>query len=153
MLLAGEVAEGRNIDIKTNPEFRFGRGELHVGSQVHIGPQVILQAHGGLEIGNRLTIGAGSKIYTLSHHYRNTKDLRDARQYLFGSMVSVDEQFLIEGAVVIKNNSAIGMNCVLLPGSIVPENTWLGVGLVLRDKNLLPDHLYLVNQDVQVKEK
>ncbi|MBW7892878.1 MAG: hypothetical protein H3C48_18010 [Chitinophagaceae bacterium] len=143
ILLAGEPGvSNRKTDIRTNENYRYRRGELHIGSEVHIGPQVIIQAHGGCQIGDKLTIGAGSKLYTLSHHYRNTADPTDTKRYHFGSMVPDKEQFLIEAPIVVQSKAGVGMNCVILPGSTIPEGTWLGVGLVVRGNHLTPGAIY-----------
>lgn len=142
ILMAGSPGEGRKTDFRLNNQYTFERGELHIGNEVHIGPQVIIQAHGGCAIGDKLTIGAGSKLYTLSHHYRNTTDNADTKRYHFGSMVPNEEQFLIESPVVVKSKSAVGMNCIVLPGSTIPEGTWLGVGLIVRRNPLVPGAIY-----------
>ncbi|MCO5242061.1 MAG: hypothetical protein M9904_18630 [Chitinophagaceae bacterium] len=150
ILMAGKPANGRKTDIRVNEHYQFERGELHVGNEVHIGPQVIIQAHGGCEIGDKLTIGAGSKLYTLSHHYRNTIDKADTTKYYFGSMTPNEEQFLIEAPVVVKSKSAVGMNCTILPGSTIPEGAWLGVGLTIKRNSLKPDTVY-TNMDEVIK--
>lgn len=142
ILMAGKSADGRKTDIRTNEQYQYGRGELHIGNEVHIGAQVIIQAHGGCEIGDKLTIGAGSKLYTLSHHYRNTIEKTDTKRYHFGSMVPNDEQFLIESPVVVKSKSAVGLNCLILPGSTIPEGTWLGVGLIIKRNHLMANTVY-----------
>ncbi|MCC7526590.1 MAG: hypothetical protein IT250_17330 [Chitinophagaceae bacterium] len=142
ILMAGKPGNGRKSDIRTNQHYEYGRGELHIGSEVHIGPQVILQGHGGISVGNKLTIAGGTKVYSLSHHYKNTTDKPDSKYYFFGSMVSPDEQFLIECPVVIKDGAGIGLNCVLLPGAVVPRFTWLGTGVVLKNENLEEFSIY-----------
>lgn len=152
ILMAGKPENDRKTDIRTNVHYQYGRGELHIGNEVHIGPQVILQAHGGISIGNKLTIAGGSKIYSLSHHYRNTVDKLDGGNYFFGSMVPSDEQFLIESAVVVKNGAAVGLNCVLLPGAVVPGFTWLGAGIVLKNEKLEEFSIYQIEQNLLKKK-
>jgi len=72
ILLAGPVRdEGRLVYRKQNPYFGFQEGEIVIGKQVHIAPFVQIQGHGGVLIGDGLTIAAGAKIYSLSHHYRD----------------------------------------------------------------------------------
>lgn len=146
ILMAGKASSDRKTDMRENKAYKYQRGQLHIGDQVHIGPQVILQAHGGIDIGNKLTIAGGSKIYTLSHHYRNTIDKADNKKYLFGSMVAADDQFLIEQPVVIGNGAAIGLNCILLPGATVPCFTWLGTGIILGKTLLEQGAVYQVEQ-------
>jgi acetyltransferase-like isoleucine patch superfamily enzyme len=149
ILLAGKVSMGRQVALKANKEYEFGRGELHIDDQVHIGPQVIIQAHGGCHIGSKLTIGAGSKIYTLSHHHRNLMDKSDTTRYNFGSMVPEEEQFLIESPVVVRKRAAVGINCVLLPGTYIPEGTWIGVGLIVKSNNLTLGRIYRSSDELK----
>lgn len=149
ILMAGKPGSGRKSDIRTNQHYEYGRGELHIGSEVHIGPQVIIQAHGGCQIGDKLTVGAGSKLYTLSHHYRNTADNSDSKRYFFGSMVPADEQFLIEGPIVVKDKSAIGLNCVIMPGSTIPEGTWIAIGLIVNRNSLIAGAIYRNLDDLE----
>lgn len=153
MILAGKPGAGRKLHMKTNAHYRFSPGELHIGNQVHISAQVILQAHGGISIGNQLTIGAGSKIYSLSHHYRNIDDAADQTPYYFGSMVPAANQYMVQGAVVISDKAAVGLNCVLLPGSYIPENTWLGVGMIISNQPLEAGNIYSVEQQHITKKR
>jgi acetyltransferase-like isoleucine patch superfamily enzyme len=147
MILAGAVPEGRKLHAKKNDSYRFQRGQLHIGNEVHIAAFVVLQAHGGISIGNRLTIGAGSKLYSLSHHYRDVTNKENNERFLFGSMVGKDKQFLIEGPIVIEDDSAVGLNCIVLPGAIIPKGTWVGVGAIIKDEKLEPGAIYQVKQE------
>jgi len=153
IIFAGKISGERKGLIKSNKQFGFQPGELHIGNQVHVGPQVILQAHGGVEIGNRLTIGAGSKFYSVSHHYKNPQNPDDETEFFFGTMVPAKNQFLIQGAIVVGENAAIGLNCILLPGAYVPKGTWLGVGTILRDEELENDSIYSYDQILKYKKK
>lgn len=107
-------------------------GTLKIGNYCHIGPDVVIQAHCGVEIGSELTIGAGSKIYTLSHHYRNPDDDTDETLYRFVGLVEPELQFLISGSVVVEDRAAVAMNAILLPGSMLATGAWITAGSVLR---------------------
>lgn len=107
-------------------------GMLRIGSHCHIAPDVIIQAHGGVRIGSELTIGAGSKIYSLSHHYRNPDDDTDDTPYRFVGSVDPDLQFLVSGSVVIEDGAAVAMNSIILPGSVLSAAAWITAGSVLR---------------------
>jgi acetyltransferase-like isoleucine patch superfamily enzyme len=102
-------------------------GELIISDGCHIAPFSLIQAHGGVSIGKNVTIASGAKIYSLSHHYRNLNDKTDSKRYSFSSTAPKEDQFLIVGNVIIGNNAAIGINSVILPGTIVPNGTWIGV--------------------------
>lgn len=117
-------------------------GKLLVSDGVHIAPQVVLQAHGGCSIGKNVTIAAGSKVYTLSHHYKNLNESNDTKRYSFSSMASKEDQFLIIGNVLIGDHAAIGLNSVVLPGTSVPEGTWIGVLSSPTNQTLEPNSVF-----------
>lgn len=128
ILIAGKFNPGeRKYVEKPNPNFKGISGQLSLGRGVHVAPFVLLQAHGGLSIGRNVTIASGAKVYTLSHHYRNVSDPTDSKRYSFSSMALPEDQFLIVSPVVIEDNSAVGLNSVVLPGTTLQEGTWVGV--------------------------
>jgi len=118
-------------------------GELIISDAVHIAPFSVIQAHGGVKIGKNVTIASGSKIYSLSHHYKNLNDLEDQKRYSFSTMAKTEDQFMIIGNVVIGDAAAIGLNSVILPGVQVPNGTWIGVMSTISGKNeLTPNSVY-----------
>ena len=114
-------------------------GELIIDNNVHIAPFTLIQAHGGVKIGKNVTIASGSKLYSLSHHYQNLNDKTDSKRYAFSSMASLKDQFLIIGNIIVGDNSAIGLNSVVLPGSNIPNGTWVGVSSVLSGDETLEE--------------
>ena len=76
-------------------------GDLIIGDNVHVAAHSLIQAHGGVKIGSNVTIASGSKIYSLSHHYKNLNDDRDNKRYSFSSMALKENQFLIVGNVLV----------------------------------------------------
>jgi len=128
ILIAGEFSpRGRKFLKKENPYFKGKEGRLIIDQGAHIAPHVILQAHGGLTIGKNVTVASGAKIYTSSHHYKNLADSSDTKRYSFSTMAEPDNQFLIISPVVIEDNSAVGLNSVVLPGTTIRNGSWLGV--------------------------
>jgi acetyltransferase-like isoleucine patch superfamily enzyme len=128
ILISGPFTpSGRKFIHKPNTDYKAIPGDLTISKGVHIAPHTLLQAHGGLHIGTNVTVAAGSKIYTLSHHYKNLLDRDDKKRYSFSSMAAPEDQFLILSPVVIRDNAAVGLNAVVLPGTTIQEGTWLGV--------------------------
>ena len=126
VLIAGPPHEGQRVLCrKPNPEFPAREGELHIGARCHIAPHSVIQAHGGVWIANELTIASGSRIYSMSHHYRPL-DRPQKKFYRFSSQAKEEDQALIVSPVVIRNGAAVGLNCVVLPGSTIGENSWVG---------------------------
>jgi len=129
-----EKGSSRIFTIKENPDYKYDRGELVISDGVHIAPFCTIQAHGGVFIGRNVGIASGSRVYSLSHHYRNPNDKTDMFEYKFTPMAPKNEQSLISAPVVIKDNCAIGLNCVVLPGTTVEEGTWVGVSSYVSGK-------------------
>jgi len=127
-------------------------GKVQIEKNVHIAPNVVLQGHGGIYIGDDSGVASGAKIYTLSHHYRNLEDSNDTRIYKFTPRVPLREQFLIVSSVILEKNNAIGLNSVILPGSVIHENSWVGVASTVSGE-VPPNTIVSGNPAVVIKEK
>lgn len=154
ILTAGSIKdEGRVIYRKVNPDFHGTEGVITIGDEVHIAPFVMLQGHGGLQIGDSLTIASGAKIYTLSHHYKDlTQTSAPGTIMKFSSMAPANEQALICSPVVIGDGAAVGLNSVVLPGSTIGENSWLGAMSILRGK-IEPNCIASSKTDLIIKSR
>ena len=127
ILLAGPPHLGqRKFQMKENHTYHGAIGELAIGIGCHIAPNSVIQAHGGVEIGDYVGIASGGKLYSMSHHYRNLND-EDTIEYKFSPRAAEKEQFLIVGPVVMENNTALGLNSVVLPCVTIGKNSWVGV--------------------------
>jgi acetyltransferase-like isoleucine patch superfamily enzyme len=135
VLLAGPPDRGeRIIARKDNPDFAVAEGELVIGPNTHIASHVVVSAHGGVTIGANAGVASGARVYSLSHHYRNPLDRSDSFEYRFTPKAPPSEQALISAPVVLGDNTAVGLNAVVLPGSTVGEGSWLGSGAQLRGR-------------------
>ncbi len=101
-------------------------GELKIGKCCHISKNVLIQSFGGVFIGDCSGIASGAKIYSLSHHYKNMKG-DDGIIYKFTPYAPIGEQSFIEGPVVLEGNNGVGLNSVVLPGTTIGKNSWVGV--------------------------
>ncbi len=141
ILIAGPFnTEDRKFFEKGIKEIEWG--DLIISTGVHVAPFSLVQAHGGVKIGKNVTIASGSKIYSLSHHYKNLNSPEDKKRYSFSTMANKEDQFLIVGNVIVGDNAAIGLNSVVLPGSRIPEGTWIGVQSVVNNKVLQSNSVY-----------
>jgi acetyltransferase-like isoleucine patch superfamily enzyme len=128
ILIAGAPdPKGRKILYKSYENSTVEIGKLVIGKNVHISPFVVVQAHGGCFIGDDSGIASGSKIYTLSNHYRNLIDKSDNHAYKYTPRAPKHKQFLICAPVIMERNTGVGLNSSVLPGSKICENAWLGV--------------------------
>jgi len=86
-------------------------GDVKIGKNTWIGPNVVLDGSGGLEIGENCTIGAGAQIY--SH---------DSVKWALSGGVSPYER----APTRIGNHCFIGPNAVIAKGVIVGDGAAIG---------------------------
>lgn len=129
VLLAGPPSDSQRFTaFKKNESFSKSTGELWIGKNCHVAQQVVLQAHGGLYIGDNSGIASGARVYTLSHHYKDLTGLAPRETvFKFTPRASGEEQALIAAAVVLEDNTALGLNSVVLPGATIRTGSWIGV--------------------------
>jgi acetyltransferase-like isoleucine patch superfamily enzyme len=99
-------------------------GRLVIGRRCHIGPHTVTSALGGVTIGDDVTASAGTKIYSLSHHYRSWSRPADDR-VVFGSMGDDDLQSMLQGPVLIDSKVGLGADVLVLPGTHLAERTFV----------------------------
>lgn len=122
ILIAGEPRPGRETrELGGNG---VAPGMLRIGARCHIGPYTILSGIGGLDIGDEVTVSAGGRVYSLSHHYRSFAR-PDDRAVGFGSMLPDDRQAMLIGPVVIGRNAGLAADCLVLPGVTIGEDSFV----------------------------
>lgn len=132
LMMAGPPTEGRRkVGRHPNSAFRFREGELVVGENCHIASHVVINGHGGVAIGKDSTVAAGAKIVSLTHSPRNPTDSSDTFLYKFGSCVPEEHQALVASPVVLGKNSGLATNAVMLPGTSIGADSWVGAGSVV----------------------
>ena len=133
VILAGNMDDdGRLTYFKKNNYHSELRGKVIIGDETHIAPFCLLSGLGGLKIGDRTGVGSGSKLYSLSHHYRNLNDPEDINDYNFSPMTASQRQFLISAPVIIGDDCAVGVNSIILPGATIGNGTWISTASVIR---------------------
>ena len=100
------------------------------GEYVWIGERVIVDASGGLEIGDHTTL-SGCSIWTHSSAMANIlMDNKSGSPYNVRSKTSIGSGCFIGGPSVIYPGVSIGNRCIVMPMSVVnsdvPDNTMVG---------------------------
>jgi len=94
----------------------FGKDNLELGEYTDVGAFVVLDAKAGIVIEDYVQIGGGVKMYSVN---------------------SIDN---IHGKIILKRNSKIGANSVILPNVIVGENSIVGALSLVKSGTVIPDN-------------
>jgi acetyltransferase-like isoleucine patch superfamily enzyme len=151
ILLAGKPIGNRKIFYKNVDQNNEIIGKIKIGGNVHVAPNVLIQGHGGVQIGENSGIASGTKIYSFSHHYRDLNS-KSNEQYFFTPMVEHEKQALVLSPVLIGFGTAIGLNCVILPGTTIKDYSWIGSGVVLQNRTIEPKLICYLVQQLETKE-
>lgn len=126
ILIAGAPRGGRETRMIGDPALTVA-GQMAIGARCHIGPHTILSGIGGLAIEDEVTIAAGCKVYSLTHHYRSWRNPSD-RTITFGSQVEPQRQAMLQGPVRIGRNVGVAVDCLILPGTTIGEDSFVRPG-------------------------
>jgi len=122
---------------------------LKIGSYCWIGENAILDASGGLEIGEHTSIGVGVFVWTHDSHDLNIKgeNTRDASNLIKRRKTSIGKNCYIVGHSVIMPGVTIGDKCIVAPMSVVYED--LPNGTVYKPYR----NFYKILQEIEEKDK
>lgn len=137
--------EGRDVITRENASFSGTTGDVILGDDVYVAPGVLLNGHGGISIGENVSLAAGAKLYSSSHHYRGAGDPVGVPASGTGMRVEargdVGRQTLTVGPVVIADESFVGSEAIVMPAVTIGPRTWLGAGGVAH-RSLEPGRVY-----------
>ncbi|QNJ07697.1 hexapeptide transferase [Synechococcus sp. Minos11] len=128
-----------NIHFSDNKNFSHPPGAIVIGDNIHVCPFCTLAGFGGLEIQDNTVLSAYTKVYSLSN-IPNDHDLKSRRVSL---MPYISAPF-IAGPVVIKKNSWIGLNCIIMPSVTIGEDAFCVSNSVILKS--IPDNWYVSGQ-------
>ncbi|UCD64231.1 MAG: acyltransferase [Candidatus Zixiibacteriota bacterium] len=115
---------GNNIVV--HPDVRIvGGDKLFVGDDVHLGVGNMLQASGEIELGDRVVLGPGVKIWSINHKFD------DPTKHIM-------EQGYEYKKVVIEEDCWIGSNVFIMPGARIGRGTIVSAGAVVGAKPVSP---------------
>ncbi len=110
---------GGSINITFYPNIKFSPGtNMKIGNHVDFAWGVLLTTGGGIEIGDRVLIGYGTKILSTNHV------IPANREKIFYS--GHDKK-----KVTIEKDVWIGANCIILPGVKIGEGAVVAAGSVV----------------------
>ncbi|MBV1872517.1 MAG: acyltransferase [Gammaproteobacteria bacterium] len=98
---------------------------INIGDRSRIGECVMLQAGGGLDIGNDVLIGPGAKIWSINHGFADTAEAIQNQGYDFKK-------------VTLGDGCWVGANAFIMPGTTLGEGCVVSAGAVVSAKNYPP---------------
>jgi acetyltransferase-like isoleucine patch superfamily enzyme len=132
--LGNAVWIDRNVILTAGPPRKMARivargdavgaekGRLRIGNSSHLGIGTIIQAHGGVTIGDFFTSSAGVKIYSFSNDPANcrkgTLDIDGADPSYILTPIEIGRNVWL-GLDVVQIGHRIGADCFVMPRSIV----------------------------------
>ena len=106
-------------------------GEVRVGKNVHLSVGCYILGNGGVDIGDYSGLAAGTRVLSVTNHYRSFKEPSRHNVY-FTINVPPENACFIYGPIVLKENVGIASHCVLLPGLTVHKDSFVSLASVAR---------------------
>jgi len=98
---------------------------LFVGENVFLGESNVIQAAGGVELGDNVLLGPGVKIWSANHKFDDPEKPIAEQGYEFKK-------------VTIGSNVWIGANAFVMPGAVIGEGCIISAGSVVGGKTIPP---------------
>lgn len=129
LAVSSRLLRNRNIYMFFLTKAHKINGVRFIGNPRFIHQNAILDASGGVSLGNNIVISTG--VLLLTHDYSITTGL-----------ISINEKpitdIAIKMPIIIGDNCFIGANSTLLPGTILGQNIIVGAGSIV--KGTIPDY-------------
>jgi galactoside O-acetyltransferase len=106
---------GRNVRLRM-PVVVYGAESLTFGDDVEVGEFVVLRAHGGLRIGDRVLIAAHAIVTTRGHPEELPR-----------------RGLAVDAPIAIEDDVWIGANATVLPGVTIGRGAIVAAGAVVTD--------------------
>lgn len=112
---------GEKTRIEQNAFLNAHWGYIKLGEDCFVGPNVIIQGYGGVEIGDRVMI-AGNSFISSSNHIYNDVTPADFARLETGAKITIGHHVWIGSNVNIVAGVTIGDFCVIGAGSVVTRD-------------------------------
>ncbi|MBN2782702.1 MAG: hypothetical protein JXQ66_05625 [Campylobacterales bacterium] len=122
IISAGKVDLSKFHTLKrVNKKFNLNEGELYIGKNVHIGPNCLIQAHGGVYFGSNGAMSTGAKLFSLSN---SPTDPADPSNVIYFTNKSNNTAYH-SSPITIDENVGVGINSIVLPGVDIGKNSYI----------------------------
>lgn len=119
----------RDIRWTSTPPPDAQPGTITIGDQSSIAFNAILLGYGGIRIGRKCGVGPNSIILSESYHHKGSDP---TRVYKYSRGADPEEQCVLRGFVEFKDGAGIASQVVVLPGTVIGRDSWIGPNSVVR---------------------
>lgn len=116
----------QKVTEKENNNFKNGRHEIEIGSDVHICPFCIISGYGGIKIDNNTVISSGSKLYSMS----NTPFKLSKPEEKISLMPYNQAEYLV-GPITLNTNVWVGLNVIIMPGCNIGKDSFIASNSII----------------------
>jgi len=114
----------------------FPKGLVIIGNHADIAFGALILGYGGVRLGEKCGIGPGAIVLSESFHYKG-QDISKVYKYTTGALP--EEQCVMQGCVEFKDGAVVASNVIVLPGTVIGKDAWVGPNSVTRVKGSIPD--------------
>lgn len=104
---------------RIHDKWQISKPNVVIGNNVHLVQNCIIMGYGGVRIGDNCTMSAYSKIYSLSNL---PNDPDNPSQVV--SIMPYNQAPFILAPVVLEQNVWLGINCIVMPGTRIKQNSF-----------------------------
>jgi len=109
-----------------------GHGFVQIGKYVDVASYCLIAGRGGIKLGDHIGIGAGSKILSGTHHYKDPTG--EDNKLLGGSILEpADKHHVVEKPVTIEDYAWMGVNSTVLPGVKIGKAAVIGANSLVNE--------------------
>ena len=135
-----------------NPKFKLSDGEVRIGKGVHLSVGCYIIGNGGVQIGDYCGCAAGTRILSLTNHYASYSE-PSHRDVYWTTTGGKEHICYLYGPVVLGRNVGIAMNCILLPGAMICEDSFLALSSVASNGVIPSNSIAAGNPAKRIKER
>jgi acetyltransferase-like isoleucine patch superfamily enzyme len=101
------------------PKSQIGRGELVIGDHAHIAQNCMIFAYGGVRLGSKCVLSAGSKLYSLTSLPWNPHNRGERGVSIVPYSCRSPSHM---GPIELEENVWLGLDCVVFPGVTIERD-------------------------------
>lgn len=141
-ITTGNIGEGKNKKLIGKSVKSFNNIKIEIKNYVHICEYCLISSFSSIKIDNHCTISSFTKMYSVSHHWRNPDKKNDI--VYTNSLDKSKNSVLYIGEIIIDENVFIGSNSILFKDVLIKKNVFISPNSVI--KGFIKENMIFSNQ-------